>query len=269
MRILRRTRLPICFGKPLLVLVCLCISLPFAWAQGEASPVSEVALAETPGRYFLVGDVTDPPDEGFGLIVVLSGGDGSADFLPFVTNIAQQTVPPGYLVVQPVAIEWREGQSERVVWPTRRSRVPGMRFTTEQYVAWVVDDVAERVALHPEKRLLLAWSSGGPAAYAVMTQKDAPISGAYIVMSVFKPHELGNLRFVRGRAFHIEHSPTDFIPIRMAEDARDTLSEAGAAVNYVTYAGGHGWHGPIWDRLSQGFAWLDDQVTDDASEDSP
>ncbi|MEM8783056.1 MAG: hypothetical protein AAGE65_09405 [Planctomycetota bacterium] len=235
----------------------------------DGIPVAEHVLGDGPGKYFLIGDTAAPPDGGFGLVVVLPGGDGSADFLPFVTNIARQAVPSGYVVAQPVAIEWREGQSERVVWPTRRSRVPGMAFTTEQYVAAVIDDVTERVALHPKKRLLLAWSSGGPAAYAVMVQKESPIAGAYVAMSVFKSRELGNLRFVRGRAFRIEHSPTDFIPIRMAEAARDELSKAGASVDYVTYAGGHGWHGAIWDRLSAGFAWLDQQVTAVAEADSP
>lgn len=231
--------------------------------------VAEHQLGDGPGKYFLIGDTAVSPEHGFGLVVVLPGGNGSADFLPFVTNIAAQAVPHGYLVAQPVAIEWRAGQAERVVWPTRRNRVPGMAFTTEQYVDAVVADVAERIALHPERRLMLAWSSGGPAAYAVMAQKDSPIIGAYVAMSVFKPRELGNLRFVRGRAFRIEHSPTDFIPIRMAEDARDKLTAAGAAVDYTTYAGGHGWHGPIWDRLSEGFAWLDTQLVGDAEDESP
>src|SRR5687768_14093073 len=81
-------------------------------------------------RYFLVGPIqgAEPPAEGFGLIVVLPGGDGSAEFHPFVKRIYKHAAPDGYLLAQPVAPQWRRNQE--VTWPTAKSRIPGMKFTT-------------------------------------------------------------------------------------------------------------------------------------------
>jgi hypothetical protein len=49
-------------------------------------------------RCFLVGPQkgTTAPKKGYGLLVVLPGGDGSADFQPFVKRIYKNAVPEGY-----------------------------------------------------------------------------------------------------------------------------------------------------------------------------
>ena len=46
-------------------------------------------------RYFLIGPHKDSktPNEGYGLIVVLPGGDGGADFHAFVKRIYKYAVP--------------------------------------------------------------------------------------------------------------------------------------------------------------------------------
>jgi dienelactone hydrolase len=70
---------------------------------------------------------------------------------------------------------------------------------------------------------------------------------------VFKPKDYPKLGNAKGKAFFIDHCPDDKpCPLRMAEEARDTLKKAGANVEFVTYAGGHGWQGPLWDRLVKG-----------------
>src|SRR5882724_2147385 len=55
-------------------------------------------------RYFLVGPQKgiEAPANGYGLLVVLPGGDGSADFHPFVKRIYKNSVPEGYILAQPV-----------------------------------------------------------------------------------------------------------------------------------------------------------------------
>ena len=58
-------------------------------------------------------------------------------------------------------------------------------------------------------------------------------------------------------AYLILHSRQDFIPIRMAETARDTLREHGAAVELMTYEGGHGWRGDVYGNLRRGIDWLE------------
>ena len=58
---------------------------------------------------------------------------------------------------------------------------------------------------------------------------------SFIAMSVYRPHLLPPLKSAAGRRFYILHSPGDKVcPPRMAEQARDDLMKAGAAVKYAT-----------------------------------
>jgi predicted esterase len=83
------------------------------------------------------------------------------------------------------------------------------------------------------------------------------VTGAYLAMSVFKPNELPKLDGAKGKPFFIDHSPDDkTCPFKMAEEARDALKKAGAAVEFVTYEGGHGWNGDLWGRLKKGIEHL-------------
>jgi hypothetical protein len=67
-------------------------------------------------RYFLVGPLkgVKEPKDGFGLLIVMPGGPGSADFHPFVKRIYKNSVPETFLVAQPVAVKWAENQE--IVW---------------------------------------------------------------------------------------------------------------------------------------------------------
>jgi hypothetical protein len=42
----------------------------------------------------------------------------------------------------------------------------------------------------------------------------------------------------------------------MAEQASHDLVDGGAAVKLEEYAGGHGWHGPLYDNIRRGIDWL-------------
>jgi hypothetical protein len=76
---------------------------------------------------------------------VLPGGSGDEQFLPFVKRIFKYALPREYLVAQPVAVKWTAAQ--QIVWPTSKSHAPEMKFTTEEFIEAVIDDVAGRYQL--------------------------------------------------------------------------------------------------------------------------
>jgi poly(3-hydroxybutyrate) depolymerase len=209
-------------------------------------------------RYFLNGPKDDAADAARPLLLVMPGGDGSADFKPFVTNIWRETADADMLVAQLVAPRWSPEQFEQVVWPTNGLAWEGAAFTTEEFVAAVVDDIDARYDVDRSRVWILAWSSGGPAAYASLL--SGPATGAFVAMSVFKPDQLGDLSRAAGKSVYILHSPEDFIAMSFPQSARDTLGANGATTKLQTYKGGHGWHGDVFGMIRDGLAWLEDQV---------
>jgi predicted esterase len=209
-------------------------------------------------RYFLLGPRkgAKAPKAGFGLVLVLPGGAGKADFAPFVRRLARDAIPPGYLVAQLVAVKWNDEQE--VTWPTARNRVKKMKFTTEQFVKAVIDDVGARHKIDPKKVFTLSWSSGGPAAYAVALSVPK-VTGSFIAMSVFVPARLPPLKKAKGHAFYLYHSPEDRVcRYFFARKAVKDLGGAGAAVELATYEGGHGWRSADIDGdVRKGIRWLE------------
>jgi len=240
-----------------------------ARAKGAADPGADVADIpsedlragkDAEKRYFLIGPMkgVERPASGFGLIVVLPGGPGGAEFLPFVKRIYKHAVPEGYLIAQLVSVSWTEGQS--IIWPTSKSRADKMRFSTEEFAGQVIDDVAARHKLDPRRVFTLTWSSSGPAAYA-LSLTNRKVTGSLIAMSVFKPEVLPPLAGARGRAYYLLHSPDDAVcPFRMAEQASRDLEKAGATVKLATYEGGHGWKADVYGDLRAGIEWLEKSV---------
>ena len=212
-------------------------------------------------RYFLIPPQKDakPPKAGFKLAVIMPGGSGTADFHEFVKDIWRSSLTTEYLVAQPVAVKWKDDQV--IVWPTKRNPVPGMKFTTEEFVEAVIRDVAAKHKVDPKFVFTLSWSSSGPAAYAISLQEKRLVTGSFISMSVFNDDKLPPLRNAKGQAYYIHHSPTDeSCPIDMARKARDELKKQGAKVEYQEYEGGHGWPKEPKDRFDQirtGFQWLE------------
>jgi predicted esterase len=208
-------------------------------------------------RYFLIKPPKSvkAPNKGYGLLVVLPGGDGSADFHPFIKRISKNAVPGGYVLAQPVAVKWTPEQE--IVWPTDKNRAPGMKFSTEEFVEAVIRDVRGRVKVDPERTFTLTWSSSGPAAYAA-SLRSKKIAGSFIAMSVFKPDLLPPLKKARGHAYFLYHSPDDRVcPFRMAEQAARELKKSGATVKLATYEGGHGWRGNLYGNIREGIEWLE------------
>lgn len=221
-------------------------------------PSQDRQAGDAAKRYFLIGPKKDakPPAEGYGLVVVLPGGDGSADFQPFVKRIAKNALSERYVVAQPVARKWTLDQ--QIVWPTKANPVEKMAFGTEEFIAAVVDDVAKQFKLDRTRVFTLSWSSSGPAAYATSLQPGHTVTGSLIAMSVFNPKFLPPLAAAKGHAYYLYHSPQDRVcPHRMAERAKDDLTANGAKVRLETYDGGHGWRGDVYNDIRAGVEWLE------------
>jgi RNA polymerase sigma factor (sigma-70 family) len=211
-------------------------------------------------RYFLIGPTvrSDPPADGYRLLVVLPGGDGGADFQPFVRRIAKYALPPDYLVAQLVAVAWSPEQARDIVWPTAADRLPGVEFTTEDFVDAVIADVMRTNKIDARFIFTLGWSSGGPAAYATALPYGGRPTGSFVAMSVFKPERHRPSVKDQGHPYYLLHSPEDsLIPIAMVRTAVDELRQSGARVELRTYDGGHGWHGDVFGEIRRGVRWLE------------
>ena len=246
------------------------IGIPFVALASDAAPPGQDDVADVPSeerrakedehkRYFLIGadEKAKAPRKGYKLLLVLPGGDGGADFNAFVRRIYKHAMDDDYLVAQLVAPRWSPEQAKTLVWPTRKNPWEGMEFSTEEFIADVIEDVEQRFALDTKFLFTLSWSSSGPAAYAYSLGDDARVTGSFVAMSVFKPDQLPALKNAKGQAYYILHSPEDFIPIAHAEEARDKLKKAKAEVELQTYTGGHGWRGDVYGNSRAGLRWLE------------
>jgi predicted esterase len=235
--------------------------------QAKEDPLADVADipseelragGDADKHYFLIGPRKNAkrPAEGYGLVVILPGGDGGADFHPFVKRIYKFALSDRYLAAQPVAVPWTPDQE--IVWPTKTNPVDRMKFSTEEFVEAVIQDVATRQKLDRARVFTLSWSSGGPAAYATSLQSKRSVTGSFVAMSVFKPDFLPPLKAAKGHAYYLYHSPDDRVcAFEMVEEAQKSLAENGARVHLATYEGGHGWRGNVYGNIRRGVEWLE------------
>jgi predicted esterase len=231
-------------------------------AQDEIEGVRALKRTLNPGEleYHLIGSTEKlkTPKHGYKLLVVLPGGDGSVEFQPFIKNIYKQVLGKDYLVVQLIAPKWK---TEANTWPVARDKMPGKKVPVEEFIKRAVDDLQKRTRIDKRHIYTLSWSSGGPAAYAASVTKDTPITGSFVAMSVFHPDRMPGLKSAKGKRYYILHSPDDQVcPYHLATKAWDALREAGADVEFVEYAGGHGWQGDVFGNISKGIEWLEDNV---------
>jgi len=252
-----------------LVTTLCCLAAPLLAQGGEAKDKVPEDIADVPSvsrkaggdehkHYFLIGH--DPerkaPRDGYKLVLIMPGGDGGAAFEAFCRRIWKHALGDSYVAAQLVAKKWTDGQV--VVWPTDGSRVDAMEFTTEQFLAAVIEDVETQLDVDRAHIFTLSWSSSGPAAYAAALAEKSRITGSFVAMSVFKPAELPPLKRAKGHAFFLLHSQDDDVcPMRMAREAEVELTQARAEVEFLEYDGGHGWHGNVWADMRKGFAWLE------------
>ncbi len=250
-------------GVPLVAMALVLGWVRAASAQNDVAdiPSRQLSVAGDPNlSYFVIGPVAkETPPDGYGLIVVLPGGDGKADSLSFVKRIYKFALNGNYIVAQPIAVKWSPQQV--IVWPTTSDGLPYVKRTTEQFVEEIIKTVRAQYQVNPRRIFSVSWSSSGPAGYALSLQKESPIVGSYIVMSVFKPDKLGPLTQARGHAYFVEHSPQDKVcPLWMAEDAVRLLTAEGAKVKFNQYTGGHGWRGNVYPRIAAAIQWLQENA---------
>lgn len=174
------------------------------------------------------------------LVVVMAGGNGQAmDFLPWLRDLTAP-LTDRYLFAVLSAPVWSDDQAESVVWVTERwKREFKAKFTVE---AFAREAAAE---LHSQidglgRSFLFAWSSGGPATYATVLDRDGTFAGAYVLASVFKPEQL-DLKRAKGRRFFLEQGRSDRVTaLHFAETAERKLRDKGATVRLEAFDGGHG-----------------------------
>jgi len=230
-------------------------------ADVASVPALDLRVGDDPmKRYFLIGLPTNAPATAgaYRLLLVLPGGDGSADFTPFVRRIYKNALNERWLIAQLVAPAWDEQQKLMVVWPSKAVPYVKAKFTTEEFADAVIADAKKRARVDTNQVFALAWSSGGPAVYAMAARDDSPLAGAFVAMSVFLRGENAAVSGVKGKSFYLLQSPDDRVTrFEQAEKARDALVAAGARVHLQSYAGGHGWRGPVWPMMREGIKWLE------------
>lgn len=212
-------------------------------------------------RYFVIHKPTPPPAQGWRTLFVLPGGSGDAQFQPFVTRIAKNALPEGYLVVQLVAPVWTAQQAKNIVWPSDKSGVPEMKFSTTDFFLAVRAEVEKAHKLDTRHCFTLTWSSSGMSGYELSLLPQSGVTGTFVAMSVFRAGALPSLAAAKGHPYFLYHSPQDFIPIAQVHAARDALQKAGATVELQTYEGGHGWRSNIFGNIRKGIEWLEAQET--------
>jgi len=257
--------------NPCLAIIWASLLLPIAGlrviAQQDVADVPSkkyFAAGDKNKQYFLIGPYKDTvlgrdshldTKEGFRLVIIMPGGGGGADFHPFVKRIYKHALNKKYLLAQPVAFKWTPEQ--KIVWPTKMSKVEKQKFSTGEFVEAVIKDVKKKYKIDGRYVFTLTWSSSGPAAYAISLQEKKAVTGSFIAMSVFKPRYLPPLKNAKGHPYFLYHSPNDKVcPYRMAKSAQQKLQAAGAKVKMQTYKGGHGWRGDIYRSIKQGIQWL-------------
>ena len=244
-----------CRPSPRALLCCLACGL----LAGSALRAQDTPL-ELPGLpksswFLLAARSEQAPARGNGLLVVLPGGTGTADFLPWVRDGILAQAPDDFLCAMLTAPKWNAGQ--KVVWPTAASKEPGMRYTTEDYVRAVVKEVGGKHKLDPARTIVLAWSSSGPAVWQLLMSADNPFERAYVAMSVFAPQDKQALARSKGLRVLLDQSPEDTTtPFAHAEQARAALTANGAIARLVSYHGGHGWNDDPQSRIREGLRWL-------------
>lgn len=236
-------------------------SNPLARSNADiADSTIKIEVGPSRGEYLFEPARAEPTSAaGAGLLVVLPGGAGTADFFPFIRRMHQNSVSDDFALAQPIAKKWTPDQV--VVWPTAANRTASAKYTTEELVSAVVEDIAVKSKIDRRRVFVLAWSSGGPAAYATLLHADSPLAGGLIAMSVFKPDQLPDLRQGTGKGLYLLHSPDDRVcPYWMAKEASESFSRAGIRNTLVDYPGGHGWRGDVYGNIRRGIQWLDESA---------
>jgi predicted esterase len=161
------------------------------------------------------------------------------------------------VVAELIAPQWTNDEN-RIVWPSKLFPDPNAQFTTEEFIAAVINDISKSRKIDDRFVFTLGWSSSGHVLYSA-SMTEPKVRGSIIAMSRFIQGVFPNLELARGKNYFLYQSPDDKI-CRFAEAqiAEQVLTEHGANVRLVSYPGGHGWapNTPHYDRIKEGIEWL-------------
>ena len=212
-------------------------------------------------RYFVIRHQipsTETPKE-YGLLLVLPGGPGNADFLPFCANVITLAgTPKDFIVAELVAPVWGKLDNSTIVWPGAAFPDKNARFTSEQFLDAVIADVSRLYKIHEGWVFTLGWSSSGHILYN-SSFENSKIRGAFVAMSRFQPAWFAHPENAKGKRYYFWHSPEDSIcPFAETESAASFLTEQGAATIVRSYRGGHGWVTFTFygDRIKEALEWF-------------
>lgn len=212
-------------------------------------------------RYFLIRhnlSAKETPKE-YGLLLILPGGPGSADFLPFCANVLTLAgTPKDFIVAELVAPAWSGRQAQDNVWPSKAFPSPEAKFTSEEFIDAVISDVSKHYKLHPGWVFTLGWSSSGHVIYS-SSFENKKIRGCFVAMSRFVPEMFAHPENATGKRYYFWHSPDDAIcPYAESKAAAALLTKHGASTIHKSYKGGHGWMPFTFygDRIHEALDWF-------------
>ena len=252
--------------KTIISILSLVFSFLHSAAEAQGLDKSVITSEHTAGadalkRYFVIRHRLAPAEtpKEYGLLLVLPGGAGGADFLPFCANIiTAQGTPKDFIVAELVAPVWGKMDNSTIVWPTKGRPSKEARFTSEDFVDAVIKDVSKRYPIHDGWVFTLGWSSSGHVLYS-SSFENPKIRGSFIAMSCFQPMWFEHPENAKGKRYYFWHSPEDNIcPYAQCQSAVAFLSKFGASTLSKSYKGGHGWVPFTFyaDRIKEALEWF-------------
>ena len=142
-----------------------------------------------------------------------------------MTRIAKNALPEGYSWRELVAPVWTPQQAQNIVWPSEKSGVREMKFSTFDFFLAVRTELAKAHKLDPRYSFSLTWSSSGMSGYGFSLLPKSGITGTFVAMSVFQPAMLPPLSAAKGHPYFIYHSTAGLHSHRATRSGRATLSK--------------------------------------------
>jgi predicted esterase len=244
------------------------IVFSFACSASEAQELDQSVTTEerTAGgdlqkRYFVIRHRLAPAEtpKEYGLLLILPGGAGGADFLPFCANVITALgTPRDFIAAELVAPVWGKPSDSTIVWPGKAFPVKQARFTSEDFIDSVIHDVGKRYPIRDGWVFTLGWSSSGHVLYS-SSFENPKIRGSFIAMSRFQPLWFQHPQNAKGKRYYFWHSPDDALcPYAESEFAALFLGKLGASTLHRSYRGGHGWVPFTFyaDRIKEALEWF-------------
>lgn len=135
-----------------------------------------------------------------------------------------------------------EDEQRRGVPSDWRDEVPDGLVAAREHVIRMIDQLAERFAIADDQLVLGGFSQGAMLSLDVALHRPRPpaglilMSGTLIAEAVWRPR----MSSLAGVPVMMSHGQRDaLLPYSIAEVLRDQLTEAGAAVDWQPFLGGH------------------------------